>query len=132
MPLFIVANGVLEKDGTQNETAADDVYCVGLGSRAKLVGDEIVACNGVLHMIDTVLLPFDGDDTLNEEQTERLIAAKEALEERYPDRPTLIDPFKYATEDEDAAAALEDAEEDEGEEDEEEEEEEEDEEEEDD
>ena len=67
-----------------------------------------------------------------EEQTERLIAAKEALEERYPDRPTLIDPFKYATEDEDAAAALEDAEEDEGEEDEEEEEEEEDEEEEDD
>jgi uncharacterized surface protein with fasciclin (FAS1) repeats len=132
MPLFIVANGVLEKDGTQNETAADDVYCVGLGSRAKLVGDEIVACNGVLHMIDTVLLPFDGDDTLNEEQTERLIAAKEALEERYPDRPTLIDPFKYATEDEDAAAALEDAEEDEGEEDEEEDEEEEDEEEEDD
>ena len=33
---------------------------VGMGSTATIVGKNMYACNGVLHIIDTVLLPFDG------------------------------------------------------------------------
>ena len=32
---------------------------VGMGSTATIVGKNMYACNGVLHIIDTVLLPFD-------------------------------------------------------------------------
>ena len=88
MPLFI-------------ETGADEKLVVrGLGSSASLVGDEIVACNGVLHMVDHCLLPFDGDGKLNDAQRARLRDAKRALDARYPDRPTSIDPNAYKDDDE--------------------------------
>lgn len=88
MPLFI-------------ETGADEKLVVrGLGSSASLVGDEIVACNGVLHMVDHCLLPFDGDGKLNDAQRARLRDAKRALDARYPDRPTSIDPDAYEDDDE--------------------------------
>lgn len=84
------------------ETGADgDVTIRGLGSSASLVGDEIVACNGVLHMVDHCLLPFDGDGKLNAEQRARMRDAKRALDARYPDRPTSIDPDAYEDEDDD-------------------------------
>ena len=70
----------------------------GLGSAAKIVGEQVIACNGVLHMVDTVLLPFDGDGELDDEQKRRLADAKRALDAKYPDRPTDIDP-EYEDED---------------------------------
>ena len=42
------------------------------------MGSQISACNGVLHMIDHVLLPFDGDDELSPEQIERLEGGERA------------------------------------------------------
>lgn len=71
----------------------------GLGSTARVVGGQLVACNGVCHMIDRVLLPFDGDGKLSKEQKLRLAGAKRALEARYPDRPTTIDPDHHPDED---------------------------------
>ena len=41
---------------------------------------------GVLHMVDKVLLPFDGDGELSPVQKARLAGAKKALDARYPDR----------------------------------------------
>ena len=61
MPLLISHND------TSNYT-----YVIGLGSKAEIVEKPIRACNGILHMVDTVLLPFDGDDKLSPEQLERL------------------------------------------------------------
>ena len=96
------------------ETGADgDVTIRGLGSSASLVGDEIVACNGVLHMVDHCLLPFDGDGKLNAEQRARLRDAKRALDARYPDRPTSIDPDAYEDEDDDDDEEEEDSDDDE-------------------
>ena len=60
--------------------------------------EQVVACNGVLHMVDTVLLPFDGDGELDDEQKRRLADAKRALDAKYPDRPADIDP-EYEAED---------------------------------
>jgi hypothetical protein len=88
MPLFV-------------DNADGDVTIVGLGSKTKLVGSEIVACNGVLHMVQHCLLPFDGDNELDIAQKQRLVDAKRALELRYPDRPTLIDPDAYDDDDDD-------------------------------
>jgi hypothetical protein len=47
------------------------------------------------------LLPFDGDNELDIAQKQRLVDAKRALELRYPDRPTLIDPDAYDNDDDD-------------------------------
>tara|TARA_B110000261_G_scaffold34019_2_gene39399 strand:+ start:1354 stop:2451 length:1098 start_codon:yes stop_codon:yes gene_type:complete len=88
MPLFV-------------DNADGDVTIIGLGSKTKLVGSEIVACNGVLHMVQHCLLPFDGDNKLDIAQKQRLVDAKRALELRYPDRPTLIDPDAYDDDDDD-------------------------------
>ena len=85
MPLFVDAE-------------RDPIAIRGLGSSASLVGDEIVACNGVLHMVDHCLLPFDGDGELNDAQRARLRDAKKALDARYPERPTSIDPDAYEDE----------------------------------
>ena len=88
MPLFVDAED-------------DEIVIRGLGSSASLVGDEIVACNGVLHMVDHCLLPFDGDGELNDAQKARLRDAKRALDARYPERPTSIDPDAYEDESDD-------------------------------
>ena len=42
------------------------------------------------------LLP--GDGKLSQTQKQRLLDAKEALDARYPDRPTSIDPDEYEDE----------------------------------
>jgi len=55
----------------------------------------------VLHMVQHCLLPFDGDNELDIAQKQRLVDAKRALELRYPDRPTLIDPDAYDDDDDD-------------------------------
>ena len=88
MPLFVDAED-------------DEIVIRGLGSSASLVGDEIVACNGVLHMVDHCLLPFDGDGELSDAQKARLRDAKRALDARYPERPTSIDPDAYEDESDD-------------------------------
>ena len=57
------------------EAPVTDVTIRGLGSSASLVGDEIVACNGVLHMVDHCLLPFDGDGRLDGAQRARFVSS---------------------------------------------------------
>jgi hypothetical protein len=52
-------------------------------------------------MVQHCLLPFDGDNELDIAQKQRLVDAKRALELRYPDRPTLIDPDAYDDDDDD-------------------------------
>merc|ERR1712100_390480 len=39
------------------------------------------ACNGIIHLVDGVLLPFDANGELSEKQIERLEDAKEMLSE---------------------------------------------------
>ena len=48
--------------------------------------------------VGATLLP--GDGKLSQTQKQRLLDAKEALDARYPDRPTSIDPDDYEDEDE--------------------------------
>jgi len=43
-----------------------------------------VACNGVMHLINTVLLPFDGDGKLDPKQRQRLVKADDAMDARDP------------------------------------------------
>ena len=50
MPLYVV------------EQKANGVVISGLGSDARIVEADIRACGAILHSIDHVLLPFDGDD----------------------------------------------------------------------
>ena len=90
----------IDDDDDDDDDEKHEYVVVGLGSTAKIVGEQVVACNGVLHMVDTVLLPFDGDGELDDEQKRRLADAKRALDARYPDRPADIDPeYEYADED---------------------------------
>ena len=46
--------------------------------------------------VGATLLP--GDGKLSQTQKQRLLDAKEALDARYPDRPTSIDPDDYEDE----------------------------------
>jgi hypothetical protein len=39
-----------------------------LGSEATIIKPDLIACNGIIHIVDTVLLPFDGDGELDERQ----------------------------------------------------------------
>jgi len=39
----------------------------GIGSEGKVASSDIHVCNGVVHTVDTVLLPFDGDGELDGE-----------------------------------------------------------------
>jgi uncharacterized surface protein with fasciclin (FAS1) repeats len=55
----------------------------GLGSDASVIESDIRSCGAILHTVDHVLLPFDGDDILNEEQVEMLLSATNALRARY-------------------------------------------------
>jgi hypothetical protein len=60
----------------------DDTLIVGLGSHASVVTPNIWACGAILHTIDDVLLPFDGDDELDPMQVELLYDATDALRRR--------------------------------------------------
>ena len=49
-----------------------DVFLKGIGSEAKVVTPNIPACGSVVHAVDTVLLPLDGDAQLDEFQKRRV------------------------------------------------------------
>ena len=49
----------------------------GIGSEGKIVAADIPACESVVHVIDAVLLPLDGDGELSEEQMARIKRARE-------------------------------------------------------
>ena len=92
MPLLVLgAQTGIDDDPAAADVDAGECVVVGLGSTAKIVKSER-ACNGYLHFVDTVLLPFDGDGELDEVQKRRLRDAKVALDARYPERPADIDP----------------------------------------
>jgi len=57
------------------------VTVIGYGSEAQVVEADIKACNGVIHVIDSVLLPFDGDSELDEEQKARVAKYKSKVDE---------------------------------------------------
>jgi uncharacterized surface protein with fasciclin (FAS1) repeats len=59
------------------------IEIAGLGSEARVVESDLSSCGAVVHKIDHVLLPFDGDDFLDAEQRQRLIFATNALRRRY-------------------------------------------------
>jgi len=59
------------------------IEIAGLGSEARVVESDLSSCGAVVHKIDHVLLPFDGDDALDAEQRQRLIFATNALRRRY-------------------------------------------------
>ena len=48
------------------------VFIKGVGSEAKVVEADIKACGSVVHLIDHVLLPIDGDSELEPFQKERI------------------------------------------------------------
>lgn len=66
MPLKIEAN-------PQNVTVR------ALGSEGTIIKPDLIACNGIIHVIDTVLLPFDGDGVLDDAQKDALRDAIRAL-----------------------------------------------------
>lgn len=58
-----------------------DIFLKGIGSEAKIVAADISACGSVVHIVDGVLLPLDGDGDLTEEQIARIEAARKAVNE---------------------------------------------------
>jgi uncharacterized surface protein with fasciclin (FAS1) repeats len=56
-----------------------DVFLKGVGSEARIVAADIPACGSVVHIIDGVLLPIDGDGELTPEQQARIERARDAL-----------------------------------------------------
>lgn len=62
-----------------------DIFIKGIGSEAKIVAADIRACGSIVHVIDGVLLPIDGDGELTDEQKARIEAAREALAEKNED-----------------------------------------------
>ena len=79
MPLYVV------------EQKATGLAISGLGSDARIVEADIRACGAILHTVDHVLLPFDGDDDLDSEQVSALISATDALRKRYGQPPLTAD-----------------------------------------
>jgi len=57
-----------------------NIFLKGYGSEAKIVAADIPACGSVVHIIDGVLLPVDGDGVLTDEQKSRIKRAKDAIE----------------------------------------------------
>jgi hypothetical protein len=65
-----------------------DLFLKAVGSEAKVLVRDIKACGSVVHTIDAVLLPIDGDAELEPFQEERLAKIKaraEAAEARSGD-----------------------------------------------
>jgi hypothetical protein len=54
-----------------------NLFLKGIGSEGKIVAADIPACGSVVHVIDAVLLPLDGDGELSEEQMARIKRARE-------------------------------------------------------
>ena len=53
------------------------IFIKGIGSEAMVISSDIPACNGVIHTVDTVLLPLDGDGKL--EGADSQITGKERM-----------------------------------------------------
>ena len=65
----------------QIDEEGGSIFVKGTGSEVKVIGADNYACNGIIHLVDGVLLPFDANGELSEKQIERLEDAKEMLSE---------------------------------------------------
>ena len=61
------------------ESSPQNVTIRALGSEGTIIKPDLIACNGIIHVIDSVLLPFDGDGVLDDEQKDELRDAIRAL-----------------------------------------------------
>tara|TARA_Y100000994_G_scaffold151088_1_gene123697 strand:- start:103 stop:909 length:807 start_codon:yes stop_codon:yes gene_type:complete len=61
------------------ESSPENVTIRALGSEGTIIKPDLIACNGIIHVIDSVLLPFDGDGVLDDEQKDELRDAIRAL-----------------------------------------------------
>ncbi|CAL6306960.1 unnamed protein product [Bathycoccus prasinos] len=79
-----LSNAVSDTSGAfalQIDEDGGSIFIKGTGSEVKVIGADNYACNGIIHIVDGVLLPFDADGELSEKQKERLEDAKEMLSE---------------------------------------------------
>ena len=79
-----LSNAVSDTSGAfalQIDEEGGSIFVKGTGSEVKVIGADNDACNGIIHLVDGVLLPFDADGELSEKQKERLEDAKEMLSE---------------------------------------------------
>jgi uncharacterized surface protein with fasciclin (FAS1) repeats len=79
-----LSNAVSDTSGAfalQIDEENGSIFVKGTGSEVKVIGADNYACNGIIHLVDGVLLPFDADGELSEKQKERLEDAKEMLSE---------------------------------------------------
>jgi hypothetical protein len=79
-----LSNAVSDTSGAfalQIDEEGGSIFVKGTGSEVKVIGADNYACNGIIHLVDGVLLPFDADGELSEKQKERLEDAKEMLSE---------------------------------------------------
>lgn len=77
-----LSNAVSDTSGAfalQIDEEGGSIFVKGTGSEVKVIGADNYACNGIIHLVDGVLLPFDADGELSEKQKERLEDAKEML-----------------------------------------------------
>ena len=86
----------------------DGPLVVGLGSDARIVEGDFFTCGGtvVVHAIDHVLLPFDGDNALDDTQFERLINATNVMRARRGLAPLDPDVVRNARDDDDPMDAV--------------------------
>lgn len=85
----------MEKGEMISEDAADDGYddgdgklavIRGMGSQAGVLGGRSEACNGVVFVVDHVLLPVDLDGQMDERQANHAEKIKEAMEKEEEER----------------------------------------------
>ena len=70
-----LSNAVSDTSGAfalQIDEEGGSIFIKGTGSEVKVIGADNYACNGIIHLVDGVLLPFDADGELSEKQKERL------------------------------------------------------------
>ena len=73
----LMADRVKKHEGDHGKGA---VVIRSMGSQAGILEGGIEACNGVLFVVDRVLLPVDLDGEMNDEQTEHAERIEEAME----------------------------------------------------
>lgn len=61
------------------DTTSPEVKIEGIGSIAKVTEADVQACKGVVHIVDTLLLPVDGDGEFEDDQLKPTSAVTEAL-----------------------------------------------------